>query len=659
MNISLAPRRSLPVRRSPAPDVAEATVIALGAALSVIYFDRPGGGRGRLHAEQAGLPIVRPFLAAELALASGGARHVLVVPQAVETVLSRRLLLRLGDTPAAEIDPDWLQLPQEELPALTAQLSMPGLCRLVRILTTGASLFAGSAQDALAHAVAQLMDSGNIAAGTAVARSEIAGRTIVTYSAPRITRQQILGEAVAVSNGRVIRLKNLDCFHERDMLHVLLPAGVSFAPFMAFLDPAPVRLVAADASLRRLPIARWIEGRTEACRDWLLSCMPGGGDTALAQELSGTLIEPKVTVRHLSSTSSGVLHAVTLDDPSRIVRKVILERADHQVELNLVHGVDGTAILVGLADLPGDTQRNGTCRIRVRYESGYERVLLDVPVPAYDGSVPDGFEDAWMQGIDALRPLAQARAACRSASAAFAVQRFGTETRPSLRIVTSVGASADLIRARAAMILAEGTGAPVEVVCTMADGPMARNARHLLAETAAIYGIAHRLVLFPQHAAATSCLHAVLGALQEVPALILDADILPEKAGWLAFWQKRLRKQDALSGAVLATDGSIAATREGEDPCRGLPAANMPLYGRVTDRPLAGCLGLGPGGIARLVQDGSPHPDPALWVAAALGGHARTETRFPFRRFGQAPTPGRFASMLVETGFSLITSART
>ena len=55
--------------------------------------------------------------------------------------MRRRLLLALGTTPAASIDPDWLQSPLVDVAALFEGLTEDGRQRLLRLfLTTGASL---------------------------------------------------------------------------------------------------------------------------------------------------------------------------------------------------------------------------------------------------------------------------------------------------------------------------------------------------------------------------------------------------------------------------------------------------------------------------------------------------------------------------------------
>lgn len=652
MNVSLDRRFRLSAPRPAPARLDEATAVAMGAALSAIFFDRPAGRRERMQAEQDGQPMPRPFFSAELALGSGGARHVLFVPQGIATLLSRRLVLGLDGFPVAEIDPDWLQPPQEDLPALTAQLSPQGMRRLLRVmLTTGASLFTGEAQADLAQAILRLLDICDIPALRPVATSRIAGRMLVSYAAPSALGLEDLAEAVALPDGRLIRLKRLDCFAEEKLLHVLLPPGVPAGQILAFPD-APLRLAAPDATLSSLSPPAWLRGRGKPCRDWLARV---AGDSAAApgHEPSAGLAEPKIAIRHLSSTPAGLLHVLVLEDPARVVCKVILEWRGRQAALAPAHGADGTAILAGLTDLPGEAGSGGACRIRALHRSGQLRTLAELPVAAYDGGIPAGFEDAWTLGADALRPLARARAGFRRAAPPSVTRHFGPAKRCGLRIITAIGGSADMIRARAAMILAEDLGAPVEVVCTMTEGPLAVGARHALAHAAAIYAVPHRLVLLPGFATAGERLRAALENAPDLPALVLGADVLPEGRGWLAFWLRRLRRQDALASALLAADGSIAATREGRDPCRGLPAQHLPASGRPVDRPLADCLALSTAGIARLLGSGAPHPDPALWIASALNGAARSETRFPFRRFGAAATPGAFAAALAEAEFAL------
>ena len=653
MNIPLARTLCLPAPSRTAPPVGEATAVALGASLSAVFFDRPAGRRGRLQVEQDGTPLARPFIAAELPLASGALRHLLLIPQGIDALLSAHLTLHLGAVPMAEIDPRWLQLPQGDLAALAAQLSEQGLRRLLRaMLTTGASLFIGPAQAGLADAVPRLMDLCAIPALAPVAATRIAGSMLVSHAVPGLREP---ADAVAMLDGRLIRLKHSDTCVEGGLLHLLLPSGLAAAQVVVFAD-APLRLAAADAALRRLPVRAWLQGRGQACRDWLTARLGDGAAPVLEGDFAPGMTDPKITVRHLSQVPAGLLHLLMLQDPARTVRRVILERRGRRAELTPSHGVDGTAVLAGFADL--SDEGGGPCRIRVLHHSGRLRTLAEAPVAAYDGAIPAGFEDAWAWNAAALRPLAQARAAFRRDAPPSATQHFGPTRTCGLRIVTAIGDSVDPVRARAAMILAEGHNTPVEVVCTMTDGPLAEGARHALAQTAAIYDIPHRLVLLPPATTGGERLRAVLSQAQDAPALVLSGDTLPGEGGWLAFWLRRLRRQGVLAPALLAGDGSIAATCEGEDPFQGLPRTHLPASGRRADRPLADCLALGSGGIARLLAADAPHPDPAVWIARILGGLARTETRFPFRRLGPGPAPSGFAAALADAEFAMIEKNR-
>lgn len=658
MNVLLDRKLQLSAARAPGARVEEATVIAMGQALSAIFFDRPDGRRERLQAEQDSQPIPRPFITAELALRSGGTRHVLFLPQPAQAVLARPLLLRLNAQPVAEIDPAWLQLPQEDLPALTAQLSPAAMHRLLRVLlTTGASLFDAKAQAGLAEAIPQLMDMCDMPALIPVASAQIGGRMLLSYATTTPVALPDHANAVALSQGRLIRLKECNCFWDGKQLHVLLPQGLDPASILAFPD-LPLRLAPADPATPRLSMAAWLQGRDTSCGAWLFARVGNASRAALEREFAEGSTEPTITVRHLSATSTGVLHALVLEDPARLVRRVILERQGQQVDLDIRAGADGSLRLTGLAALPGNAQGGDLCQIRVQHHSGRLRQLGQVTLAAYDGGLPVAFQEAWGQGAEALQPLARARAEFRRLPPPCVTQQFGAARQSALRIVTAIGGSADMIRARAAMIMAERQAAPVEVICAMADGPLAPGARQALAEAAEIYGIAHRLVLLPGFAHAGEHLRAALMQAQDAPALVLGADVLPQDPGWLAFWLRRLRRQDALAGALLATDGAIAAVQEGRDPCRGLPAAHLPAPGRPAPRPLADCVALAPTAITRLLGTERTHPDPALWIAGALAGTARTETRFAFRRFAPATTPGNFATALAETAFALIGEER-
>lgn len=645
MNIPLHRRSGL---RAQPTGLAEATAVAMGESLCAIFFDRPQGSRQRLGAQQDGHPIPPPLVAVELALRSGGTRQVLFVPQPIERLLAGHVILRLGDQPAAQIDPAWLQPPLGDLVALAANLSGDGKQRLLRVvLTTAASLFPASAQSGLAAAAAAMTELCDIKSAPAVARTQVGGRTLLSYRVPGGTGPGQASRVVASIGGRLLRLPDGDCLAEGDRMHVLLPKGAGTAQLLVCPERS-MRLDAAAALPAAVSAQAWIGAQNRTCRDWLLSRVGGDAVAPLTTASGADLVQPRLTVVHLSLVPAGVLHALVLEDPSDLVRRVFLERHGQQVELVPTPGLDGSRVLTGLAELPGLALGSGACRIRAVTRSGQVSLLAEAPSAPFDGAIPDAFRQAWSQGIDALGPLARARGRLRRPAPPVIVQRFGAAGRCRLRIVTPVGQSADLVRARAALILAEGLDLPVEVVCTTTAGPLAIAARHMLAQTVAIYGVPHRLVLLPEGATSAECLHAGLSGATDAPALVLGTGVLPERRGWLQFWLQRLRRQGALAPALLAGDGSIAATCEGVDPWRGLPASELPGPGRTAPRPLADCLALGVSGIARLLGSGVPHPDAAIWIAEALGGSARTETRLAFRRFGPAPALDDFDRALAE-----------
>lgn len=652
MNIPLDRTLSCPVPSVHRAQLGEATVVALGQSLCAAFFDRPEAGHARLDAKQDGQPIPRPFITAELPLRSGGVRHVLFLGQGIGTVLSRHLVLSLADVPVAQIDPDWLQPPQGDLTDLIAPLSDAGLRRLLRLmLTTVAALFIGDAEAGLAETALRLAGLCGASPAIPVAQTLIAGRRLVSYSLPDQGRVPDRVDGLAVTGDRLVALRNLQCQAEGALLHVLFPPRVVPSQMLACPDGV-LHLAAPNDATRVLTASAWLRGRGKACSDWLAACL--GADAMPVPDRTGGQPALHVTVQHLSAGPAGLLYAMTLADPARGVSRIVLEWQGWRCDLVPTHRSDGTAILVGLADTGGISPDGGLCRIRAVEGSGPSRPVSEIPVAAFDSTIPAGFVNAWTCGIDSLMPLAKARAGFRRPAPAVDHQHFGPNQTCGLRIVTAIGTSADLIRARAAMILSEAHPAAVEVVCTVTTGPLASAARHVLAQTAAIYGMSHRLIIVPDVATRGECLRAALEMAQGSPALILGSDVVPQGRGWLDFWLRHLRRREALAPVLLAGDGSVAATQEGADPGRGLPAAFLPPSGRVADRPLAGCLGLGPAGLARLLESGAPHPDSAVWIAAALGGVTRTETRFPFLQAGPAAAPDAFASALADAEFALI-----
>lgn len=636
----------------------EATVVPIGALLSVIFFDRRASRRERMQAEQNGLPIPRPFIAAELPLRSGGARHVLFVPQGLETILANKLLIRLNDIPVAEIDPRWLQLPQEDLPALVSQLTKEGLRKLLRVmLTTVASLFAGKAQADLIDAIARLMDICGIQACAPVAKCEIGNRILVSYPVPGLSPTREPLKAVAILGDRLIGVRKFDYCSDGSLLHVLLPSEMSKGQIVSFFD-SPVRLASSVDLVTLQSVQVWTRDRNKVSRDWLSACVGRVSTATHGRERPIAPSEPEIAVWHLSSTKVGLLYALSLKDPSRVVRKVILEQKDKRVELTPVTAGDGTSVLTGLAPMGYRTGKTDTLLIRILYQSGRLQTLADKQIVAFDGQSPPGFMDAWAIGANALQPLARARASFQREAPQHVTECFGAVSRCRLRIVTAIGHSGDMIRARAAIILAEHHGAAVEVVCTATQGTIVGHARQALASTTEIYGIPHRLMIFPDGLTGGETLLAALKEAQDVPALVLGANVVPGTPGWLAFWLRRLCRREVIAPVMMASDGSVAATQEGEDPYRGLPSGHLPVSGRCSARPLADCLALSPVGIARLIASGAPHPDPAVWLASALAGTARSETRYPFHRIGSDPTRSEFAGALAEAEFAMLDKDR-
>lgn len=630
-------------------------MVPLGACGSAVFFDRPAGDGGRLWAEQDGKALPRPFMGAALPLRSGGVRQVLVVPQGAQALLARHLMLRVGDMAVAEVDPAWLQLPLAELPALTGGLSAEGTARLLRMmLTAGASLFGGSPQVELTDALCRLLDLCAIPTIPLLARTDIGGWILASYGLP--TGSARPADAMAILNGRLVRLPATRAFAENDQLHVLLHPGQVQAQIVV-PGPAPARLAAAGLAPLRQPLRVWLQSRSKPCRDWLFAGLDGETAAALTRELADDAVDPTVTVGHLSRLPAGLLYLLHLHDPSRLVRTVVLAGAGQRVPLAPATGADGTALLVGLADLAEGADQESPFRIEGVCHSGRTKVLAQVPVASFDGTIPTGFAEAWKSGAKILEPLARARVTLRRDMAPTAVQHFGAGGNCGLRIVTPISDSADLIRARAALILAEAPAARVEVVCTIAEGSLAAAAYQILDLATAIYGVPHRLVLLPPAATAGHHLRAALAEARDTPVLILGADVLPAEAGWLSFWRRRLRRQTAIAPVLLAADGSIAATCEGEDPSRGLSVGQLPSQGRRIDRPLPDCLALAPAGLKRLL-DAPAHPDPAVWIARCLAG-VRSEHRFPFRRFGQAPARDALSAAMAEADFALIGRSRS
>lgn len=652
MNVPLDRKLRHALPRPADPPLPEAAVVPLGSGIGAVFVDLPPGRRARLDADLDGRPVPRPVFGAELPLRSGGVRHLLLVARDLRDLTGRRLILRSGEAAVAQIDPDWLQPPQADLADLIGPLTNAAFCKLLRaVLTTAASLFSGQAREDLAQAALRMMDLRGAVTLAPIAATRIAGRAIAAYAPMGDGCGPRPDPVLALTDHRGRPLPAADLLSHDGHLHLRLPAGPAPERMVVLADP-PLILQPPSPRTPQVAPAAWPGAQTEPCRDWLTAQLraaaPAAGDTGPATPV------PTIAAVTLATVAGRLLYAIDIDDPGGVTAAVALLRGGRRHTLGTVATVDGHVHAVGLID--GTGPGNGAGHLQVLDRTGRVCAVREVrPVP-YDGGITAEVARAWSAGAtDAAAPLAQARAAFARPAPAAVLRRFGAADRCRLRIVTPLDDRPDLIRARAAMILAEGAPAAVEVVATITQGPQALAAAEAMAWTAEIYGVPHRLVALPPHATAGERLRAALDGSADRPALLLGADVLPDGPGWLALWRGRLARGTACVPLVLAGDGSAAAPVTGNHHGQ---AAGPGRGARPMAWPDADGLALTSAGIARLLAAGAPHPDAGLWIAGALGGPVRCEARFPFRRFGPVPVPDAFAAALAKAGRALIAGGR-
>ncbi|MFT3689192.1 hypothetical protein [Paenirhodobacter sp.] len=669
MNIPVTPPLDVPehpasLRAKPLDD---ATLVGLAPHVCAAYFDRsaPSGARQRLVAKQDGSPIPKPFITGTFDLRGGGVRHVLLMARGIDEVFARPLALYLNDTLAAELDPGWLQLPIADLAALVEGLTEAGRAKLLRmLLTTGASLFLAAAGPALIASFRTMMEICDLAPVEPVSATGFGGQTVLSYRAPGHQGLAAQVDVVVLARERPALLRKVALVQDGQNLHIHLPPAAQDCEVVLFGDH-PLRLAPPPAQMRRLPAPVWLEGRTTAVRDWLVEQVlaaarkdPGAANAL--RELRPDAVEPQLTVRHLSATRSGMLYAVDLSDPQGLVRAILLERDGRRVELSACCGVDGAGLIAGVGEVAGRADGTEPYRILLLHHSGRLREVARGVLQTFDGTLAAEFSDFWKETAD-MRTLEKALAgACLGAirePLRHVSRRFGTPPNASvLRVVTDLGDSIDLLRARAAMIFAERGAQRVEVVCTLSEGPLASASRRAVEEVVAVYGIPHSVITL---SATASPAERILAGLSEGagPALVLAEGALPTGPGWLSAWQRRLAsaKEDVIGSVLLAADGSVAAAENRpEDGWRGLPVSRLPETLRGIRRPIPDCFALTEAGIQRLLARAAAHPDPAVLIAQLIPETGlQIATKHGFMRYTPAPACDPFALALQQAALVL------
>lgn len=664
----LEPQRGVVVslsasRRRP---LAQASIVPIGEGIAGIMFDM-GGDAGpqpsaamRLSAFLDGEPVRGPMISTRLDLRGGGERHLLLLRRPAHALADRRIELLLGGQPAAAIDPTWLQSPLCDGADAIEGLSDRGRRRLLRLfLTTGISLFGLEGAAEFSSAATRLMDLLGLRAIAPAAWSPLgSGGRIVSYRMAAAIDPRLVGELVSLSAGSVVRAPGCQLIAETRgdacLLHVFMRRPPLAGAALVGLGENPVHLSGPEAGQAPQPLHSWLERRDDATRRWACGLVEAEAPrdpaaAALLRELRhGGGAEPGVTLRHLSGTAEGLLYAMELADPHRLIRAIRFERGEAAVELDLAaQARPQDTPVIGFARLPRGSWIDDACRIRLAYHSGRLRTVHEGRPDVFSGRTPRSF--AWAAAADAVEALAAARLTMDRPDAAAFVEDFGAaQARPELSIVAPVGADLDLIRVRAAKLFAEG-GAGVELVYHAAAGARAAAARGAIADAAAVYGAPHRLVTFGKSSDPASRMLAALDAARGTAALLLGSEVLPMGRGWLEQWRRAMGRGDAIvGGTLLGIDGAVVdagACGSGRNDARrakGLPGSGLPRAEfAATSRVTADCVGLTRPVIDALLGSAIWHPEPDLLLAQAVArqrkGAVRTLLRGRFVRYGAEP----------------------
>lgn len=672
--LSPAGPQVLPLAATRRRRLAEGTLVPMASGVAGLFFDTPAGTTGdggRLGASADGQRLEPPFVTTRLALHSGGERHLILTGRGGETLLGRHVVIFQGETPAAQIDPAWLQSPLGDATSLIEGLSDEGRRRLLKLfLTTGPSLFGSRAGTAFGEAARSLLDLLGVPMMPPAAVCGLGAGAIVTYRLPARIEAERIGEIVILDAGRSRRLADCRPVVElRDpgcLVHVHLPGALPPGATLVGLGPAPIRLRLPAAETRARSLVPWLARRDPATRAWVHDLIEAAAATdpgaeALMRELQHQDAPPALAVHHLSATPRGILCALALDDPAELVREIRLDRGGAVARLAAVRGG-----FRGYVVLPRRSAIADRCRLRLILHSGRIIPAAERPLAAYAGDLPPAFGLAEAEALAAASlDRARPRGLDRIATAA-GHELFGAPpAAPTLRLIVPAGEWPDAVQARAAMVLAERGGQRVEILC---HGPAeaAEAAAPVLADAAAVFGVAHRLLRLPGAATPLDGLALALAlALSldlgpQTPMLVLGANVLPQGPGWLAAWRRRLGRPWAMLGGTLLDHEGAVCHAGGRlrldadclprrvEPHVGLPAADLPRGPAVVADSLPGpdCLGLTPAAAIALSE--TDPACPSLGVAVTLAarrlstGGARTGTFLQgrFTRFGgAAPSP--------------------
>lgn len=544
----------------PAPrdePLAEGFLAPVGGTATALFFDTDAPARGRIAIEAAGRPLAAPMVSTLLPLRSGAWREVALVGRPAEWLLARPVRMSRGGRGAALLDPGWLQSPRVDIAAAFDGLTADGRMRLLRLLlTTGGSLL-GRGDARFAAEVRALLAPLGVTPLRADAWCRVGVSTrIVSYRLPADrTGAAETAPVVLATTGGITRLARTPLVVETRVgggfLHVSLPTRLPAEALLVLPGARPLALE-LPAEAAGVSVARWLEGRDAATRDWCGRLLDAAApDDAVAAAVVREARHrhapaPRLTVAHLSATPAGVLHVFRLADPHGLVRAVRLARGGAVATLDVNGG------LAGYCALPRASTLDDGCRLGLVLHSGRVLAAGVRPLPAYDGAAPVA------AGADAV---AAARTDRERTGRVLRIEDFAAPVEaPALSIIARFPACPDIVATRA-LLAATEAGGPVEILYHVAEGSEAAGA--VLARAAALHGLCHRLlVVTPDLEPAARAVTAIAAA--RAPAvLLLGAATLPAEAGWLAPWRRLSRRHPMLRAGVEGYDGRPAAESGG------------------------------------------------------------------------------------------------
>lgn len=670
MNAFTEPHLFLPeqpkaVAQGPKP--VQAWVIPIAAQACIVFFDgptNPGAATApaatRLTGTIDGRALPRPVVSSALTLRTGGLRHVMLISLAAPVFADRHLRLSLAGHEAAQINPEWLQPPHRDLPALIEGLDEPGRHRLAKVFFTTAASLLGAAQshafDAAGRELLALLQVPVLHADLLcpLGESGALARFPVT-----LAPGSPLPLLVALSPDRIERIREPSlCTDDPGQWYLQVPAPYGPGHDILALLPEPLVLRYSDCGLQ--PLATCLEGRSDRLRQWVAGLVrsKAGADRlsqALVQELAGAA-DPQVTVHHLSATRTGLLVWVDITDPSRLLSGLRVEAGGITTDLR----VPPTGQVRAFVAVPGAADPGAQCRLRLKYRSGRVQTVKSPVVPVFDGTVAADIPVADMGA--AGHSLAQAQLSRQRPVLVVRVEDIGLRPRaPVLTLLIPLADNPDILRARATQLTGEPRWREVQVIyhCGVSR---ANPARQLLAQIRMTHGLSHQLVVVPDLADPTERILAALPQVQARSVLLLGAQVLPQGPGWLAAWLRALQPRHGLAmlgGTVLAPDGSVRhagghlgpAAVGRAVPCDqrllGMPALDLP-GAAVTDTEIvtASCVALQPKAVEILRGLTLPYPNPDIVLTSALhrlqtaGQRTRLRLRHRFVDYGLGQMSG-------------------